>query len=165
MAASSSTPAASWLDVHGRTAVKIIAHHKAGEHVAWAALASLCCPKALQTTERLLGFHLGMCLTPPKGTCAKLGVGLEFNGLRPQMRFNANHTYIHFIRHPVSMIVSGYLYHRRCPEAWTKQARLLHTHPNVTDYWSGYGNSATAGLFWCPGTAPGVGGAAYKRWW
>lgn len=97
--------------------------------------------------EAALGFHLGMCLTPPKGTCAKLGVGLEFNGLRPQMRFNVNHTYIHFIRHPVSMIVSGYLYHRRCPEAWTKQARLLHTHPNVTDYWSGYGNSATAGLF------------------
>ena len=122
----------------------IVAHHKAGEHVAWATFATLCCPKALTAAERLLGYHLGMCLTP-RGSCTNAQVALDFNGA-PLIRSYTNHTYVHFIRHPVNMLVSGYLYHRRCPEAWTKNPKALHT-PGSSSYWDNKNFKVEAALF------------------
>lgn len=98
----------------------IVTHHKAGEHAAWAVFGSLCCPRALQTPESLIGRELGLCLP----SCRRQGIEIRFNGLGTSAV--RNHTYLHFVRHPVNMIVSGYLYHRRCPEEWTRDAALFH---------------------------------------
>ena len=50
---------------------------------------------------------------------------MEFNGLSHfnsgSQTFTSNDTYLHLIRHPAAMLVSGYLYHRRCPEPWTRE--------------------------------------------
>lgn len=34
-------------------------------------------------------------------------------------------TVVHFLRHPVDLVVSGYLYHKDCREPWTKRLSLV----------------------------------------
>jgi hypothetical protein len=116
-------------DADHLTQLRLVAHHKSGEHASWAVLAALCCPRAHHTTETRLGYELGRCLGR-NTTCAHRGIDLYFNGLRPPMpTFHARKTFVHFIRHPISMVVSGYSYHRRCPEHWTQDRGLLSSAP------------------------------------
>ena len=45
-------------------------------------------------------------------------------------------TYVHVIRNPIDMIVSGYLYHKKCIEKWTQTTKLDKTRfpPNFALY-------------------------------
>lgn len=58
---------------------------------------------------------------------------MMFDGLSNHAAFvHERQTYLHFVRHPANMVVSGYMYHRRCPEAWTDSADILHGAPNIS---------------------------------
>lgn len=96
--------------------LKIVAHHKTGTLAGYGLIVTLCCPEDEPRNVpiwELIKFRCHKYCT---------GVSLDEHGvagwvLRPKVH------YIHLIRHPVDVIVSGYLYHRACKEPeWTNSS-------------------------------------------
>ena len=110
----------------------VLAHHKSGTYVSWAIYGSLCCPPLLRVeTHKIVTRFLR--LWPNASVCVTRNVTVELVGL-PDLHYDPSSrvTIVHLRRHPVDMIVSGYLYHRACKErGWTD--RLGWTNP-VTDH-------------------------------
>ena len=119
----------------------VLSHHKSGTAASLLVVSNLCCPEALAISEFLQWFAIFKkhC----EGRCAIARVVSAVDGMPRAMendlgntdanhlaamsaRFGrANTTVVHFVRHPVDLVVSGYLYHRGCSEAWTKHSDMI----------------------------------------
>lgn len=90
----------------------IVTHHKSGTFAGWGLFINLCCPPRTNLKGFVWDIVAGCKRFCPSAT-------YEVNGI-PNHTLQPNNYYLHIIRHPVDMIVSGYLYHRACFESqWT----------------------------------------------
>lgn len=98
----------------------IVAHHKTGTYCAVALMGACCCP---QQADEDWWNTWKQCTK----ACADVDVTMCNNGLRGTNTSRCDHDaaalnvskgrqIINFLRHPVNVAVSGYLYHRDCQE-------------------------------------------------
>lgn len=98
----------------------IVAHHKTGTYCAVALMGACCCPQQAdedwwntwrQCTEACADVDVTMCNNGLHGTntsrCDRDAAALNESDGRP---------IVNFLRHPIDVAVSGYLYHRECHE-------------------------------------------------
>ena len=115
----------------------VVTHHKSGTVAAFQLLAAACCPDLNNATNvwavwnGASGGSLGR-IAGCRQRCAARGIYFASQGLRPGVAGaelldrrgaasgHGGGTIVHMLRHPIDMIVSGYLYHRRCEESWTR---------------------------------------------
>ena len=110
----------------------IIAHHKTGTVLSWEVVANLCCPSMnifYNASSKEDFYPLYRLHCAPR--CEEKRVLFYSNGAPKRLLLKRNKAsrgvdrrLLHFSRAPVQLLVSGYLYHKRCPEAWTKRSRL-----------------------------------------
>ena len=94
----------------------LIPHHKTGSAVSWELFALLCCPGAIG--KQNVFKYVSPCLEPCR---EKESIHLFWNGYFNIVKsIPTHHLIVHFIRHPVDVVISGYNYHKNCNEpSWT----------------------------------------------
>jgi hypothetical protein len=124
----------------------ILSHHKSGTYSSINLVAALCC-KAVESEEP--GDVWGTLNDCQAHECKKKGVvylsnGFESSVLPMLSRYIANYkkassrvTIGHFVRNPVDMIVSGYLYHRECKEPEWQKLMSTKWGQNVSKWYGG----------------------------
>jgi hypothetical protein len=99
---------------------QLISHHKSGVLVTLYIFKQLCCPRVpfrdFPTWWARPNGNYYKCL---KETC---NVSWNVDGFHSHMKNDT--LYVHIIRNPIDMVVSGYLYHKNCIEKWTKTTKL-----------------------------------------
>ena len=103
----------------------LVPHHKSGTAVSWELFSILCCKNAIG--KQNVYMYISQCF---EKCINNDNLHLLFNGFPNQIdKIHKNHTIIHFIRHPVDMILSGYNYHRKCREpSWTNVTKWSSIH-------------------------------------
>lgn len=92
--------------------VVIITHHKSGTVAAQDLIGDLCWPDGYAGH-----WNPASWMSVGKSLCEDDGVHFFQGGLQYPLQWPlTTATVVHFIRKPVDMVVSGYLYHRRCSE-------------------------------------------------
>lgn len=95
--------------VGGSPRIYVVTHHRAGTNAA-----------------RIFAFP--WCRLPTaygavpstRNDCSSKGIELKIDGISDPREIEDNSFVVHFVRNPIDMIVSGYLYHRACQERrWT----------------------------------------------
>lgn len=101
-----------------RAVLKIVSHHKTGTFAGLGLINNMCCPPNFPLTEYI--WHLF-------DKCSKFCPHVEFNGNGNRNWMVNNHVYyLHFIRHPIDVLLSGYEYHKACNEPeWTNTTRTV----------------------------------------
>lgn len=102
---------------------ELISHHKSGVLVTLYIFKHLCCPHV-----KFIDFPTWWAR--PNGNyykCLKETCNVTWNVDGFHSRKKNDTIYIHVIRNPIDMIVSGYLYHKNCIEKWTKTTKLDRT--------------------------------------
>lgn len=95
--------------------VAVVAHHKAGTVASFQLLGALCAPNdGSEESFATAWFSRG-----GRECCTRRRVHFFVDGVRDVLALLKYDVVVHFIRHPVDMVLSGYLYHARCPEDWT----------------------------------------------
>lgn len=95
------------------TNATIITHHKSGTLAGMHLIAALCCEQWKPDCTKdpgSCGFWSAWS-AGCKDTCRDQGVDFAYNGWWGSWSPNNPKTVVHFLRHPVDMVVSGYLYH------------------------------------------------------
>lgn len=119
--------------------ISVVSHHKSGTVASWQLSAALCCK---MPAEAMYDGSYARRWAACQDTCAASGIYVDATGdfglnwanprRRDRVTFRtlpavpsrwygmSNKTLIHFVRHPVDMVLSGYFYHKRCSEHhWT----------------------------------------------
>lgn len=114
--------------------IAIVTHHKSGTYVAMLLIGALCCPEAPPLVDNLWwrAWHLEGC----RQRCADRSIFFYVDGLElPKEHQVTGHDpawlygstcdlrVVHFMRHPVDMLRSGYLYHRTCPDGTPRRGK------------------------------------------
>jgi hypothetical protein len=109
----------------------VVTHHKSGTVLSLLTVIAECCCPVLTTSDELAkrrGNGKLKWLFDRWAECKlqanEMGVWFEPNGFFqgfPPPRDMASSTVVHYIRNPIDMLVSGYLYHRACREPWTQR--------------------------------------------
>ena len=141
--------------------IAVVAHHKSGTYAAMLLIGALCCPEAPLLVDNLWwrAWHLEGC----SQRCADRSIFLYVDGLELEKEHQVtghdpawlrgcedaacnqrlpNATcdlrVVHFMRHPVDMLRSGYLYHRTCPNVTPRRGTDGVLYRNVIpDGWRG----------------------------
>ena len=105
--------------------IAVVSHHKSGVHAAMLLVGALCCPEAPSRIDLLWWRAWQGC----SQRCAdrsiffyadglELGKEHQVTGHDPAWLHGStcDLRIVHFMRHPVDMLRSGYMYHRICPE-------------------------------------------------
>ena len=98
----------------------LISHHKSGVLVTLHIFKQLCCPHV-----KFIDFPTWWA--KPNGNyykCLKNDCNVTWNvdGLHSHKKNDT--IYVHVIRNPIDMIVTGYLYHKNCIEKWTETTKF-----------------------------------------
>jgi len=139
--------------------VAVITHHKTGTVAAWNLIAALCCPE----------YKGGPGFWGPWGAtcgqrCLSQGVTFDFDGVYDKNRNDPlrRDRVVHFVRHPVDVVVSGYLYHRSCHEPLANEAPLSSGWTNISPrVWSDYTDGAAVTVREALGAADGDTATSY----
>ena len=103
--------------------ILIVSHHKSGTEASWSLVLEMCCgfPKAgFRNIDAFFTYYFhNKC----QDQCHAKGIAYYDNGgwpsFNPSLTLKTS-TIVHFLRHPVDMVVSGYLYHLAGAESeWT----------------------------------------------
>lgn len=124
--------------------IAVVTHHKSGTYAAMLLIGALCCPEAPPLVDHLWwrAWHLEGC----SQRCADRSIFFYVDGLELEKEHQVtghdpawlhgcedaacnqrlpNATcdlrVVHFMRHPVDMLRSGYLYHRTCPNVMRRR--------------------------------------------
>jgi len=108
--------------------VAIVTHHKTGTVAAYGLVMALCCKDHLH--DELSHMWTNWWRVPSGGNrscrtrCLRDGVRYLTHGFDQTHKKRKAPTMggkvVHFIRHPVDMVISGYSYHLDCSESWTE---------------------------------------------
>lgn len=94
-------------------------HHKTGTFAAFDLFSALCCRKALGANAAAAA----ACNTD--GLCRARGTRYLWTE-EALLSYSPSATVVHFVRHPVEMLISAYVYARECNEPyWTNASGLL----------------------------------------
>ena len=111
------------LNTHDATTHTIVSHHKSGTFAAFAMLGSCCCSEAAEDFWSTWSICSSECERKDWWLCNNgLHSGpwsIKMSGQKCTPNRNVGQ-FTNFIRHPVDVVVSGYLYHRSCNEAASK---------------------------------------------
>lgn len=124
-----------------RHALAVVTHHKSGTVLGMNVIVSMCCPEVQAHSNHgyfwsaWLRCRARCAASLTKPTTRFYANGLPIGALASLQHRAKSLTVLHFVRSPVDMIVSGYLYHRSCAEPrWTNSSRM-------TGMWSGVAGS------------------------
>lgn len=96
--------------------LRIVSHHKSGTVFTMNIWSTVCCKEKIPGDELEFWRKARDC----GANCSAI---FEFNGWLPRHKCGRYQkcafSYVHVIRHPVDMLISGYLFHRKCKEPWT----------------------------------------------
>jgi hypothetical protein len=115
----------------------IVSHHKSGTVAAEMLVSNMCCPQSLNISKHWEFWEIFKSTCKDSCRILELVVdgapswlecllwsGDKKSPFESVVVEQSPHKVIHFIRHPVDMLVSGYLYHKRCSETWTSRSKL-----------------------------------------
>ena len=112
--------------------VAVVTHHKTGTVMGYKLVMALCCPS--QLIARSIDIWTPWFHTC-RAQCAQAGVRFLYDGLQSALfrrtkkekessKLPASGVVVHFIRHPIDMVISAYRYHLTCPESWLRHSPL-----------------------------------------
>lgn len=99
----------------------ILSHHKTGTALSQSIYGFLCFnndQEVIFLKSKTMGQFWSIYNKETKYNCTNVTFGIH--GINDTSEvYDSNKYYIHLIRHPIDVLVSGYLYHRACSEKWT----------------------------------------------